>query len=96
MQADCIGSHVVTRNMSGIVYILYYLSISRSSSCHLWSDFIAVEMDEFFNRVFKLGALKDYQAVYLEKEEGHETLCDIAVTYASPDWQEVRFMEGTT
>ena len=53
-------------------------------------------MDEFFNRVFKLGALEDCQAVYLEKEEGHETLCDIAVTYASPGWQEVRFMEGTT
>ena len=53
-------------------------------------------MDEFFNRVFKLGALEDCQAVYLEKEEGHETLCDIAVTYASSGWQEVRFMEGTT
>ena len=66
--------------------------LQLASSCHLWSDFIGVES---FNRVFKLGALEYCQAVCLEKEEACETVCDIVVTYASPDWLKVRFMEGT-
>ena len=78
--------------MSGIVYIFMLCKhLQLTSSCHLWSDFIGVE---YFKRVLKLGALEYYQAVYLEKEKGHNTVCDIAVMYASPEWLKVRFMEG--
>ena len=44
-----------------------------------------------FAVVFKLGATANYQAICLEKEKGDETVCDIAVTYASYDWRQVRF-----
>ena len=47
-----------------------------------------------FTKVFKLGATVNCQAVCLEKEEGHETVCDIAVTYASPYWRQVRFLKN--
>ena len=45
-----------------------------------------------FTKVFKLGATVNCQAVCLEKEEGHQTVCDIAVTYASPYWLQVRLI----
>ena len=45
-----------------------------------------------FAVVFNLGATANYQAICLEKEKGDETVCDIAVTYASYDWRKVRFI----
>ncbi len=48
-----------------------------------------------FAVVFKLETRVRYQAVCLKKVEEHETVYDIAVTYAIPSWLEVRFMEGT-
>ena len=45
-----------------------------------------------FAKVFNLRATENYQAVCLEKEEGHQTVCDIAVTYASPYWRRVRLI----
>ena len=78
------------------VHFILFKHLQLTSSCHLWSDFIAVEIDAFFTRVFELRAPEYCQAVYLEKEEGHETLCDIAVTYESPYWLKVRLMEETT
>ena len=46
-----------------------------------------------FTKVFKLGTPAYCQAICLEKEEGRETVCDIAVTYSSPYWLKVRFMK---
>ena len=87
---DCIGSYVkgIIHELN-CVHFMLFKHLQLTSSCHLWSDFIAVEVDDFFNRVFKLGPLEGCQAVYLEKKEGHETLCDIAVTYSSPYWIKV-------
>ena len=48
-----------------------------------------------FTKVYKLGAPVNCQAICLEKEEGRETMCDIAVTYACPYWRKVRFMQET-
>ena len=48
-----------------------------------------------FTKVFKLGTPANCQAICLEKEEGRKTVCDIAVTYSSPYWLQVRFMKGT-
>ena len=45
-----------------------------------------------FAEVFNLGATENYQAVCLEKEEGRQTVCDIAVTYASLHWRRVRLI----
>ena len=42
-----------------------------------------------FAEVFKIGAISHYQAIALEKPEGDETTCDVAVTYAFPLWCEV-------
>ena len=41
-----------------------------------------------FAEVFKKGAMSRYQAITLQKEEGNETTCDVAVMYASPLWCE--------
>ena len=57
-----------------------------SSSC--WE----VEIDghcSLFAEVFKKGAISHYQAIALEKPEGDETTCDVAITYAFPLWCEV-------
>ena len=57
-----------------------------SSSC------LELEIDghsSLFAEVFKKGAISRYQAIALEKPEGDETTCDVAVTYAFPLWCEV-------
>ena len=41
-----------------------------------------------FVEVFKEGAPSRYQAITLQKEEGSETTCDVAVMYATPLWCE--------
>ena len=41
-----------------------------------------------FAEVFKKGAFSRYQAITLQKEEGNETTCDVAMMYASPLWHE--------
>ena len=42
-----------------------------------------------FAEVFKKGAMSRYQAISLQKQEGDETTCDVAVTYAFPLWSDV-------
>ena len=42
-----------------------------------------------FAEVFKKGAVSRYQAISLQKEKGNETTCDVAVTYAFPQWCDV-------
>ena len=42
-----------------------------------------------FAEVFKKGAVSRYQAISLQKQEGDETTCDVAVTYAFPLWSDV-------
>ena len=42
-----------------------------------------------FAEVFKKGAVSCYQAVSLQREKGNETTCDVAVTYAFPQWCDV-------
>ena len=39
--------------------------------------------------VFREGAVSRYQAISLHKEEGNETRCHVAVTYAFPLWRGV-------
>ena len=45
-----------------------------------------------FAEVFKKGAMSRYQAISLQKEEGSETTCDVAVMYASPLWCEASIL----
>ena len=78
---------------------MYHFQLLAGGKFPVSSHYGVVEIGghcSLFTKVFKLKTSVIYQAVCLEKEEGHETVCDIAVTYASPDWLEVRFMEGTT
>ena len=42
-----------------------------------------------FAEVFKKGAVSRYQAISLQKQEGDETTCDVAMTYAFPLWCDV-------
>ena len=42
-----------------------------------------------FAEVFKEGAISRYQAIFLQRERGNETTCDVALTYASPLWCDV-------
>ena len=49
-----------------------------------------------FAQVFKQGAMPRYQAVSLQKEEGNETKCDVAVVYASPLWCEASNLQTQT
>ena len=42
-----------------------------------------------FAVVFREGAVSRYQAISLHKEEGNETQCHVAVTYAFPLWHGV-------
>ena len=42
-----------------------------------------------FAVVFREGAVSRYQAISLHKQEGDETRCHVAVTYAFPLWHGV-------
>ena len=77
---------------------MYHFQLLAEGKFPVSSRYGVVEIGghcSLFTEVFKLGTPVNYRAVCLEKEEKRETVCDIAVTYATPGWLEVRFMEGT-
>ena len=77
---------------------MYHFQLLAGGKFPVSSRYGVVEIGghcSLFTKVFKLGTPVNCQAVCLEKEEGRETVCDIVVTYSSPYWLKVRFMEET-
>ena len=77
---------------------VYHFQLLAGRKFPVSSHYGVIEIDghcSLFTKVYKLGAPVNCQAICLEKEEGRETVCDIAVTYASPYWRKVRFMQET-
>ena len=75
----------------------YHFELLNKGEFPHTSHFGVVEIGghcSLFAVVFKLGVTANYQAICLEKEKGDETVCDIAVTYASYDWRQVRFIRN--
>ena len=73
------------------VYQFELLDGGRKVNSHCWE----LEIDghcSLFAEVFKKGAMSSYQAIPLQKEEGNEAICDVAVTYASPLWLDVSIL----
>ena len=70
------------------VYQFELLEGGRRLNSHCWE----LEIDghcSLFAEVYKKGTISHYQAIALEKPEGDETTCDVAVMYAFPLWCEV-------
>ena len=72
-------------------YQFEVLEGGRKLGDHSWD----LEIDghcSLFAEVFKKGAMSRYQAIPLQKEEGNEAICDVAVMYASPLWLDVSIL----
>lgn len=71
---------------------MYHFEVMAGGEFPESSNYGEVEIGghcSLFAAVFKVGATPNYQITCLEKENRHETVCDIAVTYASLYWPQV-------